>query len=251
MFVLAMLAAFFIQGPPPALLDVTALRVGPPTVVTEIDTGRLKGEPRRLCWSPDGGLLYIQTGEGNPPGETFRHYTVLAGGGEVMTVDAEPEWASTFWAVKQDRSAPGLPSLVIEVDQRVEAQKSGMAPAGALDRTGSPESTAGTISPDAGHGNQNARVVRLSLLGQVVGAWTNERVIPGMRFSWGPAGSGAVVFVGEGGRLVLFDREKRTQELKAVKDALLPAWSTDGARIAYLAKTGRKKYALSSVAVSR
>ena len=197
-------------------------------------------------------MLYIQTGEGNPPQEKLRHYTVLTGGSPVMTVDAEPDWASTFWTVKQDRAAPGLPALVIEVDQRQEALKSGMAPAGALDRTGSPESTAGTISPEAAAGSsQNAHVVRLSLLGQVVGSWVNERVIPGTRFSWGPDGSGAIVYVAEGGRLVLFDREKRTQAVKDVKDALLPAWSTDGARLAYLAKTGRKKYALSWVTVSR
>ena len=247
----ALFSVFFIQGAPPALLDVTALKVGAPTVVTEIDTGRLKGEPRRLSWAPDGATLYIQTGEGNPPQEKLRHYTVVAAGGAVVPVDAEPDWAAAFWSVKQDRAAPGLPALVIEVDQRQETQKSGMAPAGALDRTGSPESTAGTISPDAGHGNQNARIVRLSLLGQIVGSWMNERVIPGTRFSWGPAGSGAIVFVGEGGRLVLFDREKRTQELRNVKDALLPAWSTDGARLAYLAKTGRKKYSLSCVTLSR
>ena len=174
----------------------------------------------------------IQTGEGNPPQEKLRHYTVLTGGGPVMTVDAEPDWASTFWTVKQDRAAPGLPALGIQVDQRQEALKSGMAPAGALDRTGSPESTAGTISPEAAAGSgQNAHVVRLSLLGQVVGSWVNERVIPGTRFSWGPDGSGAIRYVAEGGRLVLFDREKRTQAVKDVKDALLPAWSTDGVRL--------------------
>ena len=246
----AILSAVLIQAAPSTLLDVTALKVTPATVVTEVDTGRLKGEPRRVCWSPDGGMLYIQTGEGNPPQETLRHYTVLSGGGPIVKVDVEPDWASAFWATKQDRVAPGIPSLMIEVDQREETQKLGMAPAGALDRTGSPESTAGTISPDAGTGNQKAHVVRLSLLGQIVGSWSNERVIPGTRFSWGPAGSGTIVYVAEGGRLVLFDREKRTQAVKDVKDALLPAWSTDGGRIAYLAKTARKKYALSWVGIS-
>jgi hypothetical protein len=252
MLVLAALVSLFVgQGVPSAVLDVTALTVSPPTKVVEIDTGRLGGEPRRLCWSPDGGMLYIQTGEGDPPREKLRHYTVLSSGGPVVPVDAEPDWASTFWAVKQDRVAPGIPGLVIEVEQRNEVQKLGMAPAGALDRTGSPESTAGTISPDAGSGNQKVRVVRLSLLGRVVASWANERVIPGARFSWGPAGSGAIVHVAEGGGLVLFDREKRTLPVKGVTDALLPAWSTDGARIAYFSKAGRKKYVLSWVTVSR
>ncbi len=251
MLVLAVLiSSWLAQQVPATLIDVTTLKLGVPTVVVEIDTGKLKGEPRRLAWSPDGAVLYLQAGEGNPPQEKLRHYTVRIDGGPVMPVESEPDWAAEYRAVKQDRTAPGLPSLGIEVDQRQETLKSGMAPAGALDRTGSPESTAGTISPDAGHGNQDARVVRLTLLGQVVGSWMNERVIPGARFSWGPAGSGAIAFVGEGGCLVLFDRGKRTQVLKDVKDALLPAWSSDGARLAYLAKSGRKKYLVSWVAIS-
>jgi len=251
MLVLAALVSFWmIPQVPASLVDVTTLKLAAPAVVVEIDTGKLKGEPRRLSWSPDGSTLYLQTGEGNPPQEKLRHYTVSAQGGAVTPVDAEPDWAAEYWTVKQDSAAPGLPSLVIEVEQRQEVVKSGMAPAGALDRTGSPESTAGTISPDAGHGNQNARVVRLTLLGQVVGSWVNERVIPGTRFSWGPAATGTIAFVAEGGRLVLFDQGKRTQVVPDVKDALLPAWSKDGTRLAYLAKTGRKKYQLSWVAIS-
>jgi hypothetical protein len=36
-----------------------------------------------------------------------------------------------------------------------------------------------------------------------------------------------------------------------VKDALLPVWSTDGARVAYLQKVGRKKYVVGWVPVTR
>lgn len=252
MLVLASVAwVFLFQAVPPAPLDVTALKIGAPAVVAEIDMGKLKGEPRRLAWSSDGATIYIQTVEGNPPREKPRHYTVLLDGGRVQPVESEPAWAAEFWAVKQDRAAPGLPSLAIQVVQGQEMLKLGMAPAGALDRTGSPESTAGTISPEAGHGDQRAHVVRLLLQGQVIGTWTNERVIPGTRFSWGPAGSGSMVFVGEGGRLILFDGQKRKQTVEGVKDALLPAWSTDGARLAYLVKTGRRNYVLSWVTVSR
>jgi len=35
---------------------------------------------------------------------------------------------------------------------------------------------------------------------------------------------------------------KHTKTISKVKDALLPAWSTDGERLAFLQKTGRKKY---------
>jgi len=95
------------------------------------------------------------------------------------------------------------------------------------------------------------QVVRLTLLGQEIGVWQNERVIPGTRFTWGPSGSGALAFVGDGGRLVFFDREKRKREIPGVKEALLPAWSTDGGRLAFLVKTARKKYTVSWVSVAR
>jgi hypothetical protein len=134
---------------------------------------------------------------------------------------------------------------MIGVDQRQETEKYGMGGGvGALDRTGSPESSSGSISAGAGDGSAKTHIVRLTLLGQVVGSWKNETVIPGTRFGWGPAGSGAIVFVDEEGRLALFDRQKHLQAIKEVKDALLPAWSPDGKRIAYLVKAGRKKYRL-------
>jgi len=35
------------------------------------------------------------------------------------------------------------------------------------------------------------------------------------------------------------------------KDAVLPAWTRDGSRLAWAQKTGRRKYALVAAAVSR
>jgi hypothetical protein len=40
------------------------------------------------------------------------------------------------------------------------------------------------------------------------------------------------------------DKLHHKQVVAGVKDALLPAWTTDGARVAYVKKTGRKQYAL-------
>jgi hypothetical protein len=44
-----------------AVIDVSTVRVGPPTTVTELDLGKLKGELRQVAWSPDGtdGLLIL------------------------------------------------------------------------------------------------------------------------------------------------------------------------------------------------
>jgi hypothetical protein len=41
-----------------------------------------------------------------------------------------------------------------------------------------------------------------------------------------------------------------TRQVKKTKDALLPAWSEDGARLAYLEKAGRDAFALRIVGVT-
>jgi hypothetical protein len=255
LLLLAWLVAF--QAPQAAWMhvDISMLKASSPTVVTEIDTGKLKGEPRRLAWAPGEQLLYLQTAEGNPPLLTFHHYTIAVSGGTVTPVDAEPAWASEYWAFKQDRNAPGLPSLVIDVDQKDETIKTGTGPAGVLDRESSPEKVAaGGISPDnlakGAHGDQKAHVVRLRLLGEDVGVWVNEYANPGAKFGWGPSGSGALVHVDANGGLVFFDEHKHRQAVATVKNALLPAWSTDGARLAFLQKTGRKTYAVAWMGVT-
>jgi hypothetical protein len=230
-------------------IDVTKIELGAPVVVAEIDTGKLKGELRRLCWSPDGATLYLQTAEGNPPLETAHHYSMAVGGGAITPLAEEPDWSARYWEAKQDRVAPGLDSLVIEVLQGTENIKSGPGQAGVLDRSASPDRVASNNpsmeSLASGNmGNEKARVVRLALLGTDIATWTNERPIPGLRFSWGPPRSGALVYVGDKGQLVFFDQNKQKRAISTVKDALLPAWSADGTRLAYLQKIGRKKYSV-------
>jgi hypothetical protein len=235
-------------------IDVTTIEVGTSTVVAEIDTGKLKGEARRLCWSEDGATLYLQTAEGTPPLERLHHYAIAVQGGAIEPLAEEPKWATAYWAVKQDRVAPGIESLVIDVVQGSENMKTGTGPAGVLDRSASPDSVA-TSNPSVeslasgNMGNQRARVVRLTLLGNDIATWINERPMPGTRFSWGPNGGGALVYVGEKGQLVFFDQKKQKRPVAGTKDTLLPAWSADGKRLAYLQKTGRKKFALTTAPV--
>ena len=50
---------------------------------------------------------------------------------------------------------------------------------------------------------------------------------------------------------MLLDQHKHKQTVSGVKDALLPAWSTDGTRLAWVQKTGRKKYTLVWATVSQ
>jgi hypothetical protein len=228
-------------------IDATRIEVGTPIVAARIDTGTVKGDVRRLCWSPDGGTMYLQTAEGNPPLEVFRHYAITAQGGAITALDGQPDWAASYWAVKQDRVAPGIESLRIEVVQGNAVVKGGAGESGVLNR-GNSSIEGMTSSPSvdslaaASMNTEHARVVRLTLLGMDIATWTNERPYPGARFSWGPSESGALVCVGDKGQLVFIDQRKQKKVMSSTKDAVLPAWSADGRRVAYLQKAGRKKY---------
>ncbi len=94
-------------------------------------------------------------------------------------------------------------------------------------------------------------MVRLTLYGEAISQFVNERAQPGEQFSWGPAGTGAVAYVDPDGRLFVLDQKKHKKSIAAVKDALLPAWTADGSKLAYVQKSGRKKYTLAWVAISR
>jgi hypothetical protein len=46
------------------------------------------------------------------------------------------------------------------------------------------------------------------------------------------------------------DRSGTKQEIAGSKDALLPAWSPDGMRLAWLQRDGKKKYQLKIASVN-
>ena len=236
--------------------DVSRLVIGQPAIVVDVETSAFKGDIRRLAWKPDGTALYVQSVEGKPPREQTFQYAIDVAGGAITRLDQEPDWAGQYWAVKQDRVAPGIPSLVIDASQRLEKIKSGTGASGVLDRQSSPDAVA-SGSPNMEnlangmHGNQDANVVRLSLAGEEIAVWVNERPIPGMRFSWGPSGSGALVHLGEHGELLFLDQHRHRLRVPAVKDAFLPAWSVDGDRLAYVQRTGRKRVAIAWLTIGR
>ena len=246
--VMAALAALGMGQTFAATFDPSALKVSAPATIAELDLGKLKGDFRKLAWAPDGTQLYVQTGEHKDNGDVTYEYLVAVAGGAVTRVDKEPQWATEYWAFKSDRYAPGLPSIVIGVDQGTETIKIGTGSAGAADRN--PIGASGssvTNSPDnlaRATESQKQNVIRLTLYGETVSEFVNERPLPGLTFSWGPKSTSAIVFSDHDGRLVLLDQQKRKQVISGTKDTLLPAWSTDGSHLAYLKKTGRKKCAL-------
>jgi len=93
--------------------------------------------------------------------------------------------------------------------------------------------------------------VSLKLRGIEIGNWINDAPLAGETFGWGPFGSGAIVYVGRGDRLTLMDQEKRRAVAATLKHISMPAWSSDGTRLAFVQKTGKKSYRLMTVAVDR
>jgi hypothetical protein len=234
--------------------DVSALRVTASRTVAELDLSKLKGDLREVAWSPEGGRLYIQTAEGRAPATRLRHYWVAIDGGAVLAVDAQPDWAGAYWAFKSDRAAPGLGGVMIDVDQKVENLKFGTGSAGAADRAsnglGADNINVGSNLEKAAE-SQRVNVVRLTLYGETISEFQNEQPVPGLMFGWGPENSGAIAFTDRDGRLTLLDRRKHRQTVPGAHDALLPAWSADGARLAWVQKSGRRKFTLVYADVAR
>lgn len=241
---------------PGTAVDASALKVGALATVTELDLGKLKGELRQIGWSRDGAELYIQTADGSPQSEKLRHYVLPIAGGEPKSVDAEPEWASDYWGFKSDRFAPGLRSLMIDFEQKQEKIKvgTGSGRPGDMASAGGSGAGAGSVPVDIEKTaeGQFQNYARLLFAGEIISEFVNQMPIPGLMFSWGPVGSGAMVYSDrEPGRLILLDQHRHTQTVAGVKDALLPAWSTDGTRLAWVQKAGRRKYTLVWATVSR
>jgi WD40 repeat protein len=222
--------------------DVSRVTVGAPTVVCDLDMTLMKGEVRRLSWSPDGAYIHLQTIER----ETLRDYIVTLPEGIVSVAFGEPEWAVRYWAMKSDLAAPSQPGLKIEVFE--DHQRTRPAPfSGGFSAGGA--QTADQRNPVDTYSIE----VKLKLLGEEVGYFLNNVAFGGITFGWGPPGSGAIVFVDDKGRVALFDRDRHKRTVPGTKDAVLPAWSPDGRRVAFVRKDGRRKYRLmvSAIALPR
>jgi len=227
-------------------IDAAAARVGAPAPVAELDLGKLKGDLRRLAWSEDGTQFCVQTVDGDPPNEKTRVYLVAAASGSITSIDAAPAWADKYWAMKSDRVSPTDPSVVIDVEQTHETMKYGTGSAGAIDQAD--RSTGGVTTSgsnvDRAALSERRNVVRLTVLGEVISEFVDQRAVPGLMFGWGPPGSAILAYTDREGHLMLLDLRKHKQTVAGVRDALLPAWSADATRLAYVRKTGRKKFAL-------
>jgi hypothetical protein len=242
-----LLCALQASAPHLFAVDISKLTIGSPTTVAELDLGKLKGDLRQVGWSSDGTKLYVQTADGAAPNAKQRHYVFAVAGGAMNAVDASPDWAQEYWRFKSDRFAPGMESVMIDVEQKVENLKFGPGSAGAADRSSNglgAENINAASNVEKAAESQHVNVVRLKVYDEVIGEFSNTQPIPGLTFGWGPDASGAIAFTNPDGQLILLDRSKHKRTVPGVHDAVLPAWSADGTRLAWAQKTARKKYTL-------
>ncbi len=243
-------------------VDASKLKLSAPAPIVEFDAKKLKGVLYRLAWSPDGQQLYLQTIERDRAGNitTAHHYLMALNGEAPKRVDQEPAWSAAYWEWKSTRAAPGRPAFKIDLEESQRRVKTTSTPMGGDLAKGGLEAS-GAMAPigggAAGEGmtaamqSQIAHYYTLKLKGEVVGEFVNAAAIPGLTFGWGPPGTGLIAFSNPDGRVVVMDDQGRKQEISSSKSTLLPAWTDDGKRLAYLQRTGKDKVALHLVDVTQ
>jgi hypothetical protein len=240
----ALLGAFALsltQVPDIGTFDVSAAKISTPIKICDVDLGQLSGSLRRLSWNPSGTSLYLQTRDDD---DRLYDYIVDPVTHDISRAFGEPGWAGEYWMRKSALAAPGVPALKLEITENNRRTRpipftGGFANGGA--QTPDPKNPVDAYEHE----------VTVRYLGVEIGNWINGAPMAGDTFGWGPDGTGALVFADGRGRLTLIDRAKHTRAVPGTKDALFPAWSSDGARLAFLQKAGRRKYALMAAAIDR
>ena len=256
------LALTFIVATVSPAVDASKLKLSAPAAIVEFDARKLKGVLFRLAWSPDAQQIYLQTIERDRAGTitTAHHYLMGLNGEAPKRVEQEPAWSAAYWEWKSTRAAPGLPAFKIDLEESQKRVKSTSTPMGGDLAKGGLEGS-GAMAPVGGGAageamtaamqSQIAHYYTLKLKGEVVGEFVNAVAIPGLTFGWGPAGTGLIAFSNPDGRIVIMDDQGRRQEISSSKSTLLPAWTDDGKRLAYLQRTGKDKVVLEIVDVTR
>jgi hypothetical protein len=231
-----------------AVLALAAtVALAPPQPLVELDAGSLKGDLTRLAWSADGSELYVQSVERDRTGNVrkIHHALVSVAERKAKGIDEEPQWAGAYWTWKSGQASPAAAAFKIAVSERTETKRSVSAPTGgALARGGTADPAAGSTLADVASvadTTQTLKIFSLKIKDETIGEWTNEPVVPGSNFSWAPAPLQLIAFAKrDGGPIVVLDPAGQKLELPGTRSALLPAWSADGRRLAWIERKGKK-----------
>jgi hypothetical protein len=264
MFCLALVLAIGIEASASAgqaigpATDAHQVTLAAPQTIVEADLGKLKGELSMLAWSPDGSELYLQTVDRDRRGAvtSSRGYLVTIAGKSLKGIDQPPPWVSKYWAWKSGPSSPASPAFRIVPESRQETRRATAAVgdmakgASSGDGRGVPTTSveeAAALSAQS----QVQTIWTLKLKGETLGEWINEPVGLGVNFGWAPAPQRLLAYTKrEGGPIVLLDEDGHKQTLAGPKSALLPAWSDDARRLAWLERKDKRKFDLTIADVS-
>jgi len=239
-------------APVPRVPDVTRLVVSAPDTILTFDTKILTGTPTRLAWSPDDRQLYVRASRFDRwANETVTYVIVSLDSRQTSPTSAEPFWAMRYWAWKSAPSAPGRDDFTIKLETREELVRTTNVPREGSIGMSTADPTAGLdeVAKNAAYSSQKTYFETLVARGHVIDRAVNRHTVAGRTFGWAPAPRALLAFADDKGRLVLMDSQGRTRQVKKTKDVLLPAWSEDGARLAYVQKSGGDRFAVRVVDV--
>ena len=246
-----LVALMLAQAPaePPAQIDCSRVVVSAPKTIAQIDAGAVKGDLVAMAWAADGSALYMRSAEYDRwRNERAFHFLLDPATGKLTPAAASPSWASSYWIWKSGYVAPGVPEMKLDT----EAQQKMVTAVGTVSDGGASQSRADPSRPQVAADVASAQqvvTVTVRLKGAVVVESVNKSVQPGSVWGWAPAPIGGLAFSNAKKRLALVDRNGRMIEVAGTADVMLPAWSPDGKRIAFVQKTDKKKYVVSVVEV--
>jgi hypothetical protein len=160
----------------------------------------------------------------------------------------EPEWVGPYWTAKSHQASPDVPGHKIALESEQKREQTTAVPRGGDLARGGTTTATGTSSTDAQAAAYNSQMVTIhtmKLKGEVIGQFVNSVIVPGLTFGWGPKESQVIAYTAEkSGKVIVMDAEGKKQEVDGTRDALLPAWSPDGSRLAWLQRDGRRTFLL-------